>query len=214
MKNKNIILSVCIILALSLLIGGCNPAQRPEAPREPVPNQQNNIDRNRVTNDNNIPRTDLGQPRDNGMLTDNNRPIVDNRNMDNRDLDNRDLDNRTMDNRTTTDNMNSRADRIIREVEDIRDVRRATVVITDRTALVGVDLTSGTKGEVNSAIRDQIEDAVKRVDRDINRVSITADPDLFTRIGNMARDIGRGRPLSGFGTEIEEIMRRITPTTR
>lgn len=56
-----------------------------------------------------------------------------------------------------------------------------------------------------------MEDAVRNADRDITRVSVSADPDIFTRIDNIARDIGRGRPLSGFGDEIEEIIRRITP---
>ncbi len=107
--------------------------------------------------------------------------------------------------------MNDRVNRIIREVENIKDVRRATVVITERTALVGIDLTSGTKGKLNNQIKREVEDAVKRADRDITRVSVTADPDIFTRIENIAKDIAKGRPLSGFGTEIEEIMRRITP---
>lgn len=206
LKNKNIILTICILAAISLAVIGCSPAQRPQPPTAPAPNQQG-IDRNRVTNENNIPRTDVGQPQDNGMLTDNNRPIVDNRMMDNRTMDNR----TGMDNRTTTDNMSGRTSRIIREVENIRDVRNATVVITDRTALVGVDLTSGTKGELNREIKREIEDAVKRADRDITKVSVSADPDIFKRIDNIARDIGTGRPLSGFGREIEEIIRRITP---
>ena len=116
-----------------------------------------------------------------------------------------------MDNRTAVDNMNDRVNRIIREIENIRDVRRAAVVITERTALVGIDLTSETKGKLNSQIKQEIEDAVKRADRDITKVRVTADPDIFTRIENIAKDVDRGRPLSGFGSEIEEIIRRITP---
>lgn len=190
MKNKNIILAVCVLLLVSLVAIGCRPTQRPVPPTTPAPSQQD-INRNRTTNENNVPGTDLGEPRDNRMLPDNNRPIVDNR--------------------TTTDNMSDRVNRIVREVENVRDVRRAVVVITDRTALVGVDLTSGTKGELNSQIKREVEDAVKRADKDITKVSVTADPDIFTRIENIARDIGKGRPLSGFGTQIEEIIRRITP---
>lgn len=188
MKNKSIILAVCILLLVSL-ISGCRPAQRPE-PQTPARDQQG-IDRDRVTDENNIPGTDLEEPGDNRMFTDNNRPI--------------------MDNRTTTDNMSERADRIVREVENVNDVKRAAVVITEGTALVGIDLTSGTKGELNSQIKQNVENAVKRADKDITRVSVTADPDIFTRIKNIAKDIGEGRPLSGFSTEIKEIMRRITP---
>ena len=190
MKNKSIILAVCILLLVSLAAIGCRPAQRPEPRTTPAPNQQG-MDRDGVTNENNIPGTGLDEPGDNRMATDNNRPIVDNK--------------------TTTDNMSERANRIIREVENVRDVRRAAVVITEGTALVGIDLTSGTKGELNSQIKRDVENAVKRADRDITRVSVTADPDIFTRIENIAKDIGEGRPLSGFGTEIKEIIRRITP---
>lgn len=189
MKNKNIILTVCILLLVSLVAIGCSPAERPVPRTTPAPNQQT-IDRNRVTNENNIPRTNEVLPRDNGMSTDNNRPNVDNR---------------------TINNMSDRADRIKKEVENVRDVKTAIVVITERTALVGVNLTSGTKGELNSKIKKEVEDAVKKADKDITRVSVTADPDIFTRIENVARDIGKGRPLSGLGTEIEEIVRRITP---
>ncbi len=189
MKNKSIILTICILLLIPL-IAGCRPAQRPEPRTTPAPNQQG-IDRDGVTDGNNIPGTGLGEPGDNRMPTDDNRPI--------------------MDNRTTTDNMSERADRIVREVENVNDVRRAAVVITEGTALVGIDLTSGTKGELNSQIKRDVENAVKKADRDITRVSVTADPDIFTRIKNIAGNIGEGRPLSGFSTEIKEIMRRITP---
>lgn len=200
MKNKSIILAICILILVPLAAIGCRPAQRPDTRITPAPNQQD-INRDGITNDNNVPRTDSGVPGDDRMFTDNNRPITDNGTMDNR----------TMDNRTGTDNMNDRVDRIIREVEDVKDVRRAAVVITERMALVGIDLTSGTKGTLNSQIKREVEDAVKRADRDITRVSVTADPDIFTRIENIAKDIGKGRPLSGFGTEIQEIIKRITP---
>ena len=199
MKNKNIILAVCILLLVSLSVIGCRTAQRPAEPRTtPAPDQED-MNRDGVTGDNNISGTDSG---DNRMFTDNNRSADDRTITDNR---------TTMDGGATTGNMADRVNRIVREVEDIRDVRRAAVVITGNTALVGVDMTSGTKGELNSQIKRDVEDAVRRADRDITKVSVTADPDIFTRIENIARDVGEGRPLSGFGTEIEEIIRRITP---
>lgn len=107
--------------------------------------------------------------------------------------------------------LNARADRIVNAVAKLDEVRSATVVISETTALVGVNLTDDTKGELNSEIKRQIEDTVRRTDREITRVSVTADPDIFKRIENIARETGRGRPLSGFGREIEELVRRITP---
>ncbi|MBU5677281.1 YhcN/YlaJ family sporulation lipoprotein [Alkaliphilus sp. MSJ-5] len=194
MKNKNILLVICIVLLVSIAAIGCRPAERPVP--QPAPNQQT-IDRNRTTTDNNLPDTNNMAPGNNRMTTDTDNRI-------------------TTDNRTTTDNrmngtLSDRADEIVNEVTKLKDVRSATVVITDNTALVGINLTSGTKGNLNAQIKKEVEDAVRRADRDIDRVSVTADPDLFTRIENIARDIGQGRPISGFATEVEEIIRRITP---
>lgn len=107
--------------------------------------------------------------------------------------------------------LGARADRIVNAVVKLDEVKSATVVISETTALVGVNLTNTTKGEMNSEIKRQIEETVKRTDREITRVSVTADPDIFKRIENIARETGRGRPLSGFGREIEELVRRITP---
>ncbi len=189
MKNKKMILIVCTLLLVSLVGIGCKAAEKP------VPNQQT-TDRNKVTNEKNIPRTDEVLPKDNEVLPKDNEI-------------NKDKDTITEDN---TNNMNDKADRIIKEVENIEDVKTATVVITEHTALVGINLTSGTKGELNSEIKNKVEDAVKKADKDITKVSVSADPDIFTRIENISKEIGNGRPLSGFGSEIEEIIRRITPS--
>lgn len=202
MKNKNILLTVCILLIVSVVVLGCNPAQRP-AP-ETTPNQQNM--------DNNLPSADRMVPGDNRMLTDDRMNPNNNNNNNNMNMDTRMAPNDTQGtNDGMTGDLASRADRIANEVTKHNEVRSATVVITENTALVGVNLTSGTKGELNAEIKRQIEDAVKKADNGIERVSVTADPDLFTRIENIAKDIGQGRPLSGFGQEVEEIIRRITP---
>jgi len=203
LKNKKILLAVCILLLVSVVALGCRPAQRPVP--QTTPNQQN-ID-NRTTTENTVPRNDQLAPGNNRMTTDNELTTNDRMNTDNR---------LTTDNRTGTDdratgNLSDRASRIEAEVTKLNDVKGATVVITGNTALVGINLTEGTKGDLNTEIKRQVEEAVQTADRDINRVSVTADPDLFTRIENIARDIGQGRPLSGFGQEVEELVRRITP---
>ncbi len=107
--------------------------------------------------------------------------------------------------------LDTRADRIVTAIVKLDEVRSATVVISESTALVGVNITDTTKGEMNTEIKRQIEETVKNTDSQITRVSVTADPDLFKRIENIARETSSGRPLSGFGKEIEELVRRITP---
>lgn len=107
--------------------------------------------------------------------------------------------------------LNVRADNIVDAVVKLDEVRSATVVITDNTALVGVTLDSDVEGEMNTEVKKKVEDVVRRTDRSIDRVSVSANPDIVERIENIARETGRGRPLSGFGREIEELIRRMTP---
>lgn len=188
------LLGFSILLAVSIFAIGCTPAERPVP--QTTPNQQNM--------NNNTPITENAVPRTNNTTIDNNRTLDNNRM-------NTDLERNVDPNNLSNTNMTDKADKIAAEVTKVKDVKSATVVITGNTALVGINMTSGTKGTLNAQVKESVEDAVKAVDKNITRVSVTADPDLFTRIENIAKDIGNGKPLSGFGQEIEEIIRRVTP---
>ncbi|MBM7614602.1 YhcN/YlaJ family sporulation lipoprotein [Alkaliphilus hydrothermalis] len=107
--------------------------------------------------------------------------------------------------------LNIRADRIVNEIVKLNEVKSATVVITDKTALVGVNLKENIDGEMTTESKKKIENVVRRTDSEIDRVSVSADPEIFDSIENIVRETGRGRPLSSFGDEIEDIVRRITP---
>ena len=191
MKNKNILLVVSIMLMISVFAIGCTPAERPVP--ETTPNQQNMNNNNRTTTDNTVPRSNDTT----------NNTTLDNNNMNTND--------RMDQTNGTNGDLSTRADKIENAVTKLDEVNSATVVITENTALIGINMTSGTKGSLNTEIKKKVEDAVKNADKEIDRVSVTADPDLFTRIENVAEDIASGKPLSGFGQEIEEIIRRITP---
>lgn len=109
-------------------------------------------------------------------------------------------------------NMSARAENIADSVVDIAGVDDATVVITGDTALVGVDIAGKDNGEVTDNLKRSIINVVKKVDNRIDNVVVTASPDFFDRIDNIARDINRGKPLSGFVDEVNEIIRRVAPT--
>ena len=114
--------------------------------------------------------------------------------------------------RNTADiNLINRSNAIARKVTDLNDVDRCSVLITGDTALVGVDIKNNIKGNLTTELKRRIETRVKNTDSRINNVAVTADPDLYTRIRNMAFDIENGRPISGFANEIKEMLRRITP---
>ncbi len=107
--------------------------------------------------------------------------------------------------------MVTRANNIAQRVANLKEVNSASVLISGNNCIVGVDIKGNIEGQMTRDLKQKIEKTVKNTDNSIKNVSVTADPDLFTRITNMATDITKGRPISGFGKEFEEILRRITP---
>ncbi|MDN5277383.1 MAG: hypothetical protein PWR01_1348 [Clostridiales bacterium] len=105
----------------------------------------------------------------------------------------------------------NRARRIADNVADLKEIESATCVISGNTAIIGVQFSKQYKGKMTDEIKKKIDQVVKKTDTRINRVAVTADPDLVSRIRDIFRDIGRGRPLSGFVKEINELLNRIQP---
>jgi YhcN/YlaJ family sporulation lipoprotein len=105
----------------------------------------------------------------------------------------------------------ARASRIASNVAKIPEVNKATVVVYGSTALVGVDMKARVQGTLETDVKKKIEKTVKDTDKSITRVYVTADPDLYKRIENIAKGISAGRPVSEFAKQISEIIKRITP---
>lgn len=187
MKKQIKIISLIAIIALVISLGAVGCARNPARPNTPY-NTQLNRNMN-FTGD----RTDMNRDLDNNL---NNRNITDN-NINNRDI-------------VTSD----RADKIANKVSDLKEVNRATVVISGNTALVGVNIADNIEGNMTNNLKEKIKDTVKATDKNIRNVSVTANADLYKRIDNIGQDIRNGKPLSGFAAEIEEILRRINPLTR
>ncbi|MGY0373912.1 YhcN/YlaJ family sporulation lipoprotein [Clostridium sp. JNZ J1-5] len=114
----------------------------------------------------------------------------------------------------TTNDLSSRAQKIENAVNGISGVRGSRVVISNERALVGVDMAATTEGTMTNDLKANIERVVKSTDTRIKTVAVSADPDIFKRITNVGEGIRSGRPFSEFGNEVEEIFRRIVPTTR
>lgn len=107
--------------------------------------------------------------------------------------------------------LHDRASKITTKISDIKGVDKAHVVISEKTAIVGLNINKDYEGKVTDELRKKVEDTVKNTDKDINTVTITADPNLTERIRKVGEDIGAGKPISGLGTEIKEILNRIVP---
>lgn len=202
-KNKLIFLS--LILALVFIAIGCTA--RPDTldrtqTRIGLENRNNALRRN-----NTIRRNNLG--------LDNNMRDLDDDLLGREDTVERNrLRNNIVNDRDFNNNMNNSrelARKIADRVEDIEGINRAYVLISGDTAIVGVNMDNEAEGQIARDLKDRIERVVKKVDNDIDNVSITADPDLLTRIRNMFEDIDEGNPIEGFANQFEEILRRITP---
>lgn len=105
----------------------------------------------------------------------------------------------------------NRAKAIANDIAKEKDIKGASCVVSGDTALVGLEFEKQYKGKVTDSIKKSVEKRVKKHEPSIKKVVVTADPDLLSRIKTMASDIEKGKPLSGFTTEIEEIIRRINP---
>lgn len=139
------------------------------------------------------------------------------------------LNNGMMRNNMTTSmgNLNTKASTLARKIGALPEVDKASVVLTNYTALVGVDLkgsntnntnlstnlsNTSNNGNISSALRTKI---VKMVNDEVNvkDVSITADPNLTTRIRNISSGMTNqvGNDMNSFTNDIEQLIRDIVP---
>ncbi|WIV11029.1 YhcN/YlaJ family sporulation lipoprotein [Proteiniborus sp. MB09-C3] len=198
MKKQFKVISLIAIIALviSFSMVGCT-TRGPARPNTPYNNQLNR----------NLNYTGDGTDINRNMNTDlNNRNINDNTNS----VPNQTTPNQTVPFNTTTD----QATKIADKVTELKEVKNCTVAISGDTALVGVSTADNVEGKMTTALKDRIDKVVKEADTNIKTVHVTANADLYRRIENVGNGIRTGKPLSGFATEIEELIRRITPTTR
>ena len=188
--KKNIKLFSIVTVVVFLLTIGITGCQRPA--ERPVPGEDN------IGMDRNMGQGGIGNE---GIGTEG--EIGRNGDMFGNDNLNRDMDNNQMMERS----------RVIEErVERLNEVRDARVFVSGTTAVVGITMGRDIQGDMTTEARRKIEEAVRNADPAIENVSVTADPDLFQRITRVTDEVGRGTPLSGLGREMEEIIRRITPT--
>ncbi|NLN14721.1 MAG: YhcN/YlaJ family sporulation lipoprotein [Tissierellia bacterium] len=209
MKFKNKYIFLALVLVLSLVVA-CAPVDDT--------NDTGMNTRNRLTTQTRINRFDdrTGTNiRDDDMDIRFDTRLDNDLNSINNDTLNRDRLNNGMvrnnNNSVNYGNMASRANEIAQKISDLPEVERASVVITDDTALVGCELRGNRQGTMTNALRQKIRGIVKEHARDIDNISITTDPDFTDRIRTMSDRIFQGNPIEEFADDIEDLIRRITP---
>lgn len=106
------------------------------------------------------------------------------------------------------------ADKLAAEAKKVSGVKSATVILTGNTAVVGLDLKTGIKSADIASIKTEVARRVKAADKRIRSVQVTTDPKMIARIQSVARGIAHGKPVSSFNTEVNTILKSITPTAR
>lgn len=104
------------------------------------------------------------------------------------------------------------ADHIADKLSDRRDISNATVMLTNNNAYVAVDMPGNREGELTNDLKKSISREVKKMDKSIDNVYVSADVDFMNRMGTYARDIRNGRPIRGMVEEVTETIRRVFPT--
>mgnify|MGYP002410582262 CR=1 FL=1 len=112
---------------------------------------------------------------------------------------------------TTSDKQ--RAERIAREATQIKGVRKTVVVVSGKTAFIGLDLEKR-EGAAVKRTKDEVARRIKAAEPTLKTVNVTADPDLVTRLRKIADGINKGKPVSSFSRELTEIGRKIEPKMR
>jgi spore cortex protein len=106
------------------------------------------------------------------------------------------------------------ADRAARKVINIAEIDDASVIVNDNNAYVAAKLDRSSRNELTSNIKDKITRAVKSVDKDIDNVYISVNPDFYNRMSAYSRGIRNGKPISGFMNEFSDTIRRVFPNAR
>jgi YhcN/YlaJ family sporulation lipoprotein len=101
------------------------------------------------------------------------------------------------------------ADQAANKIADMREIDTANVVATDDNAYVAVKLANGQK--LTNGLENRISKKVKSVDRDIDNVYVSANPDFYNHMRGYANDIRTGKPVSGFFNEFSQTIQRVFP---
>ena len=112
-------------------------------------------------------------------------------------------------NLNVNDTIGQRADKISEAIVNLPEIDTAPVIVNGNTAIVGITSNNLTNAEITPDLRKKIEDAIKNSDSQIQTITLTADNDLFTRIGDVSKNIREGNPATDFKNDIDDILSKI-----
>lgn len=105
------------------------------------------------------------------------------------------------------------AESVANRIEDLREVKRAKVIVTDNRAYVGAVLQKG-EDSLTSEVKDKIANAVRNADSSINEVHVSTNPDFIKKMNQYVNDAENGKPVEGFTDEFQNLVNRVFPSSR
>lgn len=89
-------------------------------------------------------------------------------------------------------------------------VNGAHCVVMNKVAVVGLDVNGSLGRSRVGSIKYSVAEAIRKDPRGV-RALVTADMDLSSRLSELSRHVSKGHPISGFSSELADIIGRIMP---
>ena len=103
------------------------------------------------------------------------------------------------------------ADEAAEKITELEEVESATVIVTNHNAYVAAVLNDETQEDVPDDVKAKIADEVKAVDKDINDVFVSVNPDFVEQTDDFADRADQGEPVEGLIEEFNEVVERVFP---
>ena len=119
-----------------------------------------------------------------------------------------------MNNTTTRRNNNTRlrvAGGAQEQIEDLFEVKHATIILLDRNAYVAVVMDKDLNGEVSPYIEDEIVALVKSTDNTIRNVYVSSNPDFVEDMSEYGDKIRSGQSKTSLDDEFSKMVNRVFP---
>lgn len=102
------------------------------------------------------------------------------------------------------------ANRLVQLALKDPNVHDATAVVIGKYAVVGIDVPKDLDASRVGTIKYSVAQTLKSDPQGANAL-VTADPDLFQRLRDMAASIREGHPVAGIADQLADIVNRIIP---
>ena len=99
---------------------------------------------------------------------------------------------------------------IEKAIARISELSDARVVVTNTTALVGVQFDNAYKGELTERIREMVAAEVLKADPAIQTVAVTSAPEDVKKVYELSEQIRSGRTADELSAQINSIVRNAT----